>query len=122
MILGGSVLALSGMFASSFCISFIPFILCYGVIGALGCGLLYMVPLICAWDYFPESRGLVTGIILSAYGLGSFAYTLIAQAIVNPENSDAVIPSGEKGLSYFDFTISARVPSMLRYLCVIWLV
>lgn len=81
-----STISLIGFMAASFTISFVPFILCYGVIGAVGCGTVYMIPLICGWEYFPDRKGLVTGIVMSAYGFGSFAYTLIAQAIVNPDN------------------------------------
>ena len=58
----------------------------YGIIGAAGNGFTYMVPMICGWDYFPERRGLITGIIMAAYGFGSFMYVLIAKAIINPDD------------------------------------
>ena len=50
----------------------------------VGCGLSYMIPVQCAWEFYPEKKGLVTGILMSAYGLGSFFYTLISTALVNP--------------------------------------
>jgi len=51
----------------------------YGVIGGIGCGINYMVPLVCAWDHFPNRKGLMTGIIVGAYGFGSFLYSRIAK-------------------------------------------
>ena len=45
-----------------------------------------MVPLIAAWKYYPDNKGLVGGIILGFYGFGSFIYSQIARAIVNPNN------------------------------------
>ena len=66
----------------------------YGVIGGIGCGINYMVPLVCAWDHFPNKKGLMTGIIVGAYGFGSFIYTRIAKEIINPEGERANVPSG----------------------------
>jgi hypothetical protein len=43
-----------------------------------------MVPMIIAWEYFPNNKGTVSGILSGAYGLGSFFYTLISTNIVNP--------------------------------------
>ena len=72
VILTGGSLAIVGYFAASMCTTFVPFIIFYGIVGAAGNGITYMVSLICGWEYFPERRGLVTGIIISAYGFGSF--------------------------------------------------
>ena len=56
----------------------------FGVIGGIGCGLNYMVPVVVAWEYFPNNKGLVSGILSGSYGIGSFFYTLISTHIVNP--------------------------------------
>lgn len=121
-ILLGSVIAITGFLSASYCVSFFTFILCYGIIGSLGCGLMYMVPLIVGWEHFPESKGLVTGIIMSAFGFGSFVYSMLARAIVNPDNVTPDIDSGTRDLYYFNETISMRVPKMFRELCIIWVI
>ena len=38
------------------------------------------------WKFFPEKKDLMTGIIFSSFGLGSFVYTSIADQIINPNN------------------------------------
>tara|TARA_B110000285_G_C15057436_1_gene580398 strand:- start:916 stop:1077 length:162 start_codon:yes stop_codon:yes gene_type:complete len=50
------------------------FVCSYGIMCGIGVGITYFVPLVCAWEYFPERKGLVTGIIVGAYGFGAFIY------------------------------------------------
>ena len=38
------------------------------------------------WKYFPEKKDLMSGIIFSSFGLGSFVFTSIADYIINPDN------------------------------------
>ena len=77
ILLGGSI-AVSGIFASTFARDLSTFIFLYGVFGGIGIGLTYMIPLVCCMEYFPNNRGLITGIIESSYGFGSFIFNLIA--------------------------------------------
>jgi len=51
----------------------------------------YMVPLVCGWEYFPDRRGLVTGIVISAYGFGAFGFGLLAVNIINPDHLNPTI-------------------------------
>lgn len=83
---------------------------------------MYMVPIVVGWEHFPESKGLVTGIIMSAFGFGSFIYSMIARVIINPDNKLPDVDSGKRDLFYFDEEISMRVPKMFRELCIIWAV
>jgi hypothetical protein len=46
----------------------------------------YFVPLVCAWEYFPHKKGLMTGIIIGAYGFGSFFFSLLSTKLVNPDH------------------------------------
>ena len=71
--IGGSI-ALSGIFASSFTHNIYTYLVLYAGFNGIGCGMCYMVPLICGWEYFPKKRGLVTGIVISAYGFGAFGF------------------------------------------------
>ena len=38
------------------------------------------------WQFFPEKKDLMTGIIFASFGLGSFVFTSIADEIINPDN------------------------------------
>ena len=43
----------------------------YGIMGGVGWGLLYLTPVTSAMKWFPDRRGLATGIALSAFGAGA---------------------------------------------------
>ena len=83
--LGGGI-ALTSLLLTSFTTSLNMFVFLYGVTNGLGTGMCYFVPLVCAWEYFPEKQGLITGIMLGAYGFASFFFGLISTFVVNPNN------------------------------------
>ena len=118
LLLGGSI-SLCGIFASSYTHSLGSFICLYGVFSGIGCGIMYLVPLVCGWEYFPERRGLVTGIIVGSYGLGSFIFTQVATKIVNPFQELPTIEIN-KDLKYYDSDVAIRVPMMFRIMVCIW--
>jgi MFS transporter, OFA family, oxalate/formate antiporter len=115
----GGGFALTGVFLSSFTKSLGPYLACYTGMNGIGCGTCYMVPLVCAWEYFPEKKGLMTGIIIGAYGFGSFGFSLISTALVNPTGADPTIEDGD--LTFFDASVADRVPYMIRTLVYIWI-
>ena len=71
--LGGAT-SLTGVYLSSYTRSLGEYLACYCGLNGLGCGTCYFVALICSWEYFPNKKGLVTGIILGGYGFGSFIF------------------------------------------------
>lgn len=97
----GGLMSLGGIFIASFMTNFWAFVFFYGAFSGLGCGINYFVPMVCAWDYFPERKGMITGILVGAYGLGSFIWAQISTRIVNPNNEEAQ-DVGIKNLKYFD--------------------
>jgi OFA family oxalate/formate antiporter-like MFS transporter len=48
--------------------------LLYGGMSGIGSGMNYLVPMVCCWEYFPKHKGTVTGIIVGAFGAGSFIF------------------------------------------------
>lgn len=74
----GCALALAGVYFSSFTKSLLPFFSLYCLLNGIGCGIGYLIPLVCSWEYFPEKKGLVTGIVLGCYGFGSFIFSEIS--------------------------------------------
>jgi len=119
VLLGGSI-AISGIYASSYTTNFSAFIAFYGVFSGIGTGMTYMVPLVCCMEYFPNNKGLISGIIMGSYGLGSFIFNLVATKIVNPDGGTAYIKTNDPNLNLFDLSVADRVPMMLRILCMIW--
>ena len=56
--------------------------------GIFGCGIgLGYFPLLNnAWKYFPEKKGILSGVILCCFGMGSFFWTFIADSLINPDD------------------------------------
>ena len=79
-----------------------------------------MVPLICGWEYFPKKRGLVTGICLGGYGFGSFIFSQVSSAIVNP-GKDKPIDDPTYDINFYAESVALRVPKMIRQLVYMWI-
>jgi hypothetical protein len=45
-----------------------------------------MPAIICGWEYFPNNRGFVNGMIVGGFGFGSFFFGFISTALINPDN------------------------------------
>lgn len=116
----GAFIALSGFYLSSFAKSIPVYIACYTLLNGLGTGLCYFVPLVASWEYFPHRKGLITGVILASYGIGSLIFSLVSTRLVNPEGLLPTIIDGDT--AFFDSRVADRVPYMLRTLTFIWIV
>jgi len=74
------------IFLSSYSGNFYIFIILYGVIPGYIIGILYFIPIICAWTYFPDNKGFVIGIITSGLGFSSALLNIITTYSINPDN------------------------------------
>ena len=96
------------------CAKFSQFVACFAILYPIGIGLCYLTPLACGWEWVPERKGLVTGVILGAFGFGAFVFSLIAQAVVNPENVRA--EELVDGRLIYSPEIASRVPKLMYVL------
>lgn len=112
---------LLGILASSYTTNIWAFIALFGGLSGLGSGITYPVVFVLCWEYFPERKGLLTGISSGAFGFGSFFYTILANKLTNPDDAKATIHIDDV-TSYFEPEIANNVPGMLRVLVVIWTV
>lgn len=76
IVLGG-LIWVCAVYCAQFPISFIAFLCIYSVIGGIGFGIVYFVPLLCAWSYFPNHRNLVAGLILMCFSLNAILCSAI---------------------------------------------
>jgi MFS family permease len=53
----------------------------YGVIGGIGLGLGYVTPVAAVAKWFPDRRGLGTGMVVMGFGLGAFLYNNILKSV-----------------------------------------
>ncbi len=57
-------------------------VLTYGVIGGIGLGLGYIVPIAMLVKWFPDKRGLITGIAVGGFGTGALITSPVAQGLI----------------------------------------
>ena len=100
--------------ASSFSPYFWLFAILFGLSFGLIHGLMYMVPIYIACRNFPSKKGLVTGIVLSAYGFGTMLTNFLILGIINPNN---IKPINFKSGTYFEgdvAQVALKLPKTLR--------
>ncbi|KAH8864039.1 Oxalate:formate antiporter [Schistosoma japonicum] len=66
--------------------TFIGVVFTVGIMFGLSMGVGYSVAIACAVSWFPSRRGLIVGIIVGGFGLGSLVFTPIQTAYINPTN------------------------------------
>lgn len=83
VIAGGLILAL-GFFLASFTKPDFAWAiwLTYGVIGGFGMGMTYSTTIATCQKWFPDKRGFITGIIVSALGFGGVIFTPLAEILI----------------------------------------
>jgi OFA family oxalate/formate antiporter-like MFS transporter len=96
----GGILWGSGVFLSSLSAHKLWWLyLSYGVIGGNGLGFCYIVPLGVLVKWFPERRGLVTGLAVGGVGAGSLVVAPVAARLIQ---SVGVLPTfAYLGIAYF---------------------
>src|SRR6202048_1506064 len=78
---GGALYGL-GVFLASFTHSLSWLYLSYGVIGGIGLGLGYIVPVAVLVKWFPDRRGLITGIAVGGFGAGALITAPVATRLI----------------------------------------
>lgn len=81
VLLGASVLSL-GLIISSRTTSLGILYLGYGILGGAGIGIAYGIPIATCVKWFPDKRGMITGLAVAGFGLGSVFYAPIATKLV----------------------------------------
>ena len=85
--------------------NFWVFIIVYGIGSGMFVGLGYLLSLYIAWTYYPNSKSIVTGLVLFATGLAPAVLSPLTTLIVNPGNDPVEDPA-----------VYRRVPKMFRIL------
>uniref|UniRef100_A0A7S2X974 Major facilitator superfamily (MFS) profile domain-containing protein n=1 Tax=Lotharella oceanica TaxID=641309 RepID=A0A7S2X974_9EUKA len=78
-----------GVFVSAFATTVFQTTLTYGIIYGLGMGMAYMCPIACGFKWLPTYKGLLSGIVVTGFGLGGAIFNIIGAAICNPGNKAA---------------------------------
>ncbi|KAF7489345.1 putative MFS-type transporter YhjX [Sarcoptes scabiei] len=95
---------------------FIWVVLTYGFLSSLGVGMAYVAPLAAGMKWFTKQKGLVNGVIVAGYGLGSLIFTYVQTSYLNPDNL-----SPKSDGYFYDETILERVPKLFILLFAIYI-
>jgi OFA family oxalate/formate antiporter-like MFS transporter len=81
--LTGGVLLASGMLIASFASDIVSLVLAYGGLSGIGIGLAYVCPISAGIKWFPDKRGLITGLTVFGFGAGAFIVGPVARALID---------------------------------------
>src|ERR1700736_3236365 len=103
--LTGGVLYGLGVFLASFSHSLAWLYLSYGFIGGIGLGLGYIVPVAVLVKWFPDQRGLITGIAVGGFGAGALITAPVATRLI--QRVGVLSTFAYLGIAYLVVTIIA---------------
>jgi OFA family oxalate/formate antiporter-like MFS transporter len=81
-ITGGILLGL-GMILASFAESLATIIVFYGIVSGIGIGFAYVCPISAGVKWFPDKRGLITGLAVAGFGAGALIVGPLARALID---------------------------------------
>jgi OFA family oxalate/formate antiporter-like MFS transporter len=82
MVIAGATVLSCGLLIASRTSSLGMLYLGYGVLGGAGIGITYGIPIATCVKWFPDKRGMITGLIVAGFGLGSVFYAPVATILV----------------------------------------
>ena len=85
LMIGGTVFV-GSLIVASYMVNFYLFLMFYSICVGIGYGLIYMLPLKNAWQFFPEHKGMVGGIILASHSFAAIGWSFYTTGLVNPHN------------------------------------
>ena len=88
------------------------FVIFWAIMFPFGIGMMYYVPIICGWEWFPNRKGLISGIIIGGFGFGAFIFGFVTTAIANPNNLKVAVPDDGTGTTdkLFPVEVAKNVP------------
>ncbi|MDD2671795.1 MAG: OFA family MFS transporter [Syntrophales bacterium] len=78
----GGILLGAGLILSSFAQDLLTFTLCFSVVGGIGIGAAYVCPIATCVKWFPDMRGMITGLAVAGFGAGALDFTPVAKTLI----------------------------------------
>ncbi|MCX5818602.1 MAG: OFA family MFS transporter [Deltaproteobacteria bacterium] len=78
----GAVMLGLGLLLASFSNSLFMFTLGFGIIGGLGIGTAYVCPIATCVKWFPDKRGLISGLAVAGFGGGGLVFAPVAKSLI----------------------------------------
>lgn len=115
-----SAIYCSSLFMSSQTNQLSWFVLFFAILPGISCGLIYMIPIYCAWECFPKKEGSVIGIINCAFALSTIVVSWLSNWIVDPDSTKILFNGTFEAA--LDPDVYNRAPMMLKYFSLIFIV
>lgn len=81
----GGVLLGIGLVIASFATNLTMFVIGFSIIGGIGIGTAYVCPIATCVKWFPDKRGLITGLAVAGFGAGALVFTPVAKALIKSQ-------------------------------------
>lgn len=78
----GAAFILLGMYVAAKAGTLAQFVLGFGILGGIGIGAAYVCPIAACVKWFPDRRGLVTGLAVAGFGAGGLIFTPLASYLI----------------------------------------
>lgn len=119
-IAAGLAMTILGYTASAFVTDMYLFLAVYLTCTGLGPAVIVLPGLFLSWTCDPRRKGLLSGLVLGAYGVGAALFALGFSLLLNPENKapDMEITVGDDKELLFSSEVASRVPQTL-WICAI---
>ncbi len=78
----GGILLAAGMLGASLSTEIVGLVLSYGVLSGIGIGMAYVCPIAALVKWFPDKRGLITGLAVAGFGAGAMIVGPLAQSMI----------------------------------------
>ncbi len=116
VMIGGFILSI-GFFLASFTTPEFPYLilLTYGVMGGVGMGFAYSTTIACVQKLYPNKKGLVTGLVVAALGLGGVVFTPLVEYMIASFGGQGVGELMALRVISFIFLVVCTVGSLFLY-------
>ena len=108
LIFGMIILVISQMLVYNYMTNYKILVIAYILFGICN-SLTYLPNLKNCWKYFPKKKGLVTGLVLSSFGLSAFIFTAIGDYMINPYSK----PKNKNKI--YNEEISYKCPDFIKF-------
>lgn len=103
------------LFGLSYVTGLTGYLILYGGCNGLFIGIPYILPISNAYKYFPNKKGLCSGICIMGLGFGALIFNQIILHVMNPNN---LKPNKSDG--YFPREVADNLPKTWRILALVY--
>nr|KAG5692652.1 hypothetical protein BaRGS_022652 [Batillaria attramentaria] len=96
-------------------VSFVLTVVTYGLVNGIPSAILYPAPIKIAARWLPHKVGLVSGLVLTGYGCGAFAWNQVITWYINPDNLQPDVKDGDD-VYYSQPSVLEAVPKCFLFL------